>query len=221
MMGGRRVALTNRCLKHLTFLYPELIIVWSLRRAFLIASFLLASSVLMFAQFPLPTQRPQEDTTGAQVRELVSKYCRMDYEGLRLDPKDSWPKFQPIVWWTSPQDFTKINVIARYTVDPEPVEDHNKFSVMVHYRLLGTFDPGLGYVPEPDGSTQDVYYSVTQQNGDWRIADSDNPLPHPSRAAMLKWLTAQLASAPDDASKARYQDALARLQKQSASPFAK
>jgi len=140
---------------------------------------------------------------------------------LRLDPKTSWPKFQPLVWWASPQDFTKINVIARYTVDPEPIEDHAKFSVMVHYRLLGTFDPGLGYVPEPDGSTQDVYYSVTQQNSEWRISDTDNSLPHPSRAAMLKWLTAQIAATQDESLKTRYQDALDRLQKQSASPFTK
>lgn len=192
-----------------------------IRRAIIVTAFLASTSGFLFAQFPLPTQRPQEDATGAQVRELVSKYCRMDYEGLRFDAKNSWSKFQPIVWWTAPQDFTKIDVIARYTVDPEPVEDHGKFSVMVHYRLLGTFDPGLGYVPEPDGATQDVYYSVTQQNSEWRIADSDNPLPHPSRAAMLKWLNTQLAAAQDDAAKARYQDALDRLQKQSASPFAK
>jgi hypothetical protein len=192
-----------------------------IRRGIIFAVFLLSTAGSMFAQFPVPTQRPQEDTTGAQVREVVSKYCRLDYEGLRLDPKTSWPKFQPLVWWASPQDFTKINVIARYTVDPEPIEDHAKFSVMVHYRLLGTFDPGLGYVPEPDGSTQDVYYSVTQQNSEWRISDTDNSLPHPSRAAMLKWLTAQIAATQDESLKTRYQDALDRLQKQSASPFAK
>ncbi len=104
----------------------------------------------MFAQFPMPTQRPQEDTQPAQLRELVSRYCRLDYEGGRLDPK-MWPRFQPLVWWTAAQPFTKINVIARYTVDPEPSGDHNKFAVTVHYRLLGTFDPALGYVKEPEG----------------------------------------------------------------------
>ena len=83
-------------------------------------------------------------------------------------------------------------MIARYTVDSEPTQDHGKFSVTVHYRLLGTFDPALGYVREPEGTIQDVYYSVTSQNTEWRIADIRQPLPHPSRAAMLKWLTSQI-----------------------------
>ena len=168
----------------------------------------------------MPTQRPQEDMTGAQVREIVSKYCRLDYEGLRLDPQN-WSKFQPLVWWTSAPEVSKINVIARYTVDPEPVENHGKYSVTVHYRLLGTFDPALGYIREPEGANQDVYYGVTQQNTEWRIADSDNNLPHPSRAAMLKWLTTQIAATQDEALKGRYQSALEHIQQQSASPFAK
>jgi hypothetical protein len=190
------------------------------RRSLLIASFILGTSILMFAQFPMPTQRPQEDTLPAQIRELVSKYCRLDYEGGRLDPK-MWPKFQPLVSWTSPQPFTKINVIARYTVDPESSEDHNKYSVTVHYRLLGTFDPGLGYVQEPEGTIQDVFYSVTSQNTEWRVSDADNPLPHPSRAAMLKWLTEQVNTTQDATIKDRYQDALDHLQQQSGSPFAR
>ena len=168
----------------------------------------------------MPTQRPQEDTTPLQVREVVAKYCRVDYEGARLDPK-MWPKFQPLVSWTAPQPFTKINVIARYTVDSEPGQDHNRYSVTVHYRLLGTFDPGLGYVQEPEGSTQDVFYSVTQQNTEWRISDMDNTLPHPSRNAMLKWLTNQISTTQDETMKGRYQLALEHLQQQSGSPFAR
>lgn len=192
----------------------------SIRRALVVASFLVSTSGFLFAQFPVPTQRPQEDTSGAQMRELVSRYCRLDYEGSRLDPT-AWPKFQPLVWWTSAQEYSKINVVARYSVDPEPVEDHGKFSVTVHYRLLGTFDPALGYVREPEGTTQDTYFRVTSQNTQWRIADMDNLLPHPSRAAMIKWLTAQIATLQDETLKARYQNALEYIQQQSASPFAK
>lgn len=195
-------------------------IVLSIRRVLIVASFLVSTSGFLFAQFAVPTQRPQEDTTGAQLRELVSRYCRLDYEGGRLDPS-AWPKFQPLVWWKSAPEDSKINVVARYTVDPEPTEDHGKYSVMVHYRLLGTFDPGLGYVREAEGTIQDVYFSVTSQNTEWRIANSDNPLPHPSRAAMIKWLTAQIALMTDATLKARYQSALENIQQQSASPFAK
>jgi hypothetical protein len=194
--------------------------VLSIRRALVVASFLVSTSAFLFAQFPVPTQRPQEDTTGAQMRELVSRYCRLDYEGARLDPS-AWPKFQPLVWWTAPQEYSRINVVARYTVEPEPVDDHGKYSVTVHYRLLGTFDPALGYVREAEGTTQDTYFSVTSQNTQWRIANMDNLLPHPSRAAMIKWLTAQIATLQDETLKTRYQNALEHIQQQSASPFAK
>ena len=193
---------------------------WLIRRVVLVTVIVVNASAFVFAQFPVPTQRPQEDTTGAQMRELVSKYCRLDYEGDRLDPS-MWPKFQPLVWWTSPQDFTKVNVVARYTVDAEPSEDHGKYSVSVHYRLLGTFDPALGYVREAEGTTQDVYFSVTAQNTQYRISNMDNLLPHPSRAAVIKWLTAQIALMTDETLKARYQNALEHIRQQSASPFAK
>ncbi len=168
----------------------------------------------------MPTQRPSEDLTSVQMRELVSRYCRLDYEGGRLDPK-AWSKFQPLVWWSSMPEVTKVNVVARYTVDPEPSIDHNRASISVHYRVLGTFDPALGYLREPEGTNQDVYYSLTQQNTEWRIADADNTLPHPSRAAMLKWLAQQVSTASDETVKARYQSSLDTLQQQSASPFAK
>jgi hypothetical protein len=192
----------------------------SARRAFILATFLCSAAGLLFAQFPMSTQRPPEDITGVQMRELVSKYCRLDYEGGRLDPK-AWSKFQPIVWWNAMPEVTKVNVVARYTVDPEPTIDRNKASITVHYRVLGMFDPALGYVREPEGTTQDVYFSLTQQNTEWRIADADNTLPHPSRAAMLKWLTQQIGITQDEAVKTRYQRALETLQQQSASPFAK
>ena len=191
-----------------------------IRRVVIAIALLFSASGLLFAQFPMPTQRPQEDTTPMQVREIVSKYCRLDYEGLRLDPQ-AWPKFQPLVWWSSLPEVSKINVIARYSVDPQPTENHGKYAVTVHYRLLGTFDPALGYVREPEGTTQDVYFSVTQQNTEWRISDADNTLPHPSRAAMLKWLNQQISTISDEALKTRYQNALEHLQQQSGSPFAR
>ena len=74
---------------------------------------------------------------------------------------------------------------------------------------------------EPPNSNQDVDYIVTGVNGEWRISDSDNELPHPSRAAMLKWLNDKLSPAQDEPANIRYQDALRQLQAQPASPFAK
>ena len=192
----------------------------SIRRALLAIAFLISAATLLVAQFPMPTSRPPEDTQPAQVREIVSKYCRLDYEAARLDPQ-AWPKYQPLVWWKSSPDYTQIDVIARYTVDPEPVLVHGKFRATVHYRLLGIYDLANGYVREPDGATQDVDFTVSSENTEWRIADAENTAPHPSRAAMLKWLNAKIGATEDPAAKTRLQEGLNQLQAQSASPFAK
>lgn len=179
-----------------------------------------ATPALLFAQFPMPTTRSLEDNTPAQIHELVSKYCRLDYEGARLD-SPAWQKLQPVVWWKSNPNYTHIDVVARYTVDMPAVVNHGKTSVTVHYRLLGIFDMATGYVPESPVVNQEVDFQVSSENSEWRIADAENNAPHPSRAAMMKWLSQKITATEDAAVKARYEGALKQLQAQSASPFAK
>jgi hypothetical protein len=190
------------------------------RRILAAAFFLLSTSGLLLAQFPINTQKPPEDNTPAQVRELVLRYCRLDYEGSRLDPK-LWPKFEPLVWWKEAPKYSQIDVVARYAVDPDPVVSGGKVIASVHYRLLGTYDLANGYVPEPPGSMQNVAFIVSPENTEFRIADAENTFPHPSRAAMLKWLNGQLGSEQDPAVKERLQRAVTLLSAQPASPFVK
>jgi hypothetical protein len=163
------------------------------------------------AQFPLPLNQTDETARPAQVRELVANYCRLDYVGDRLNPQ-GWIKLQPLVWWKANPDFTQINVISRYTIDTEPNLSHGKYVVAVHYRLLGSYDLNAGYVSEAPNSVQDVNYTVSSANGEWRISDADNNLPHPSRGAMLKWLNEKISATPDAAKEQPYQDALRQLQ---------
>jgi hypothetical protein len=193
--------------------------VLSFRRILLAVAFLINASFVL-AQFPVDLNHPSNDAQPTQMRELVSKYCRLDYEGVSLDPQ-SWSKIQPLVWWKSSPEYTQIDVVSRYTVDSEPESKNGKYVAEVHYRLLGIYDLATGYVPEPGGATQDVSFLVTTENTEWRIADAENTYPHPSRAAMLKWLNDKISTTPDEAAKTRYQDALQQLQAQSASPFAK
>jgi hypothetical protein len=182
--------------------------------------FLLLTPCFLAAQFPMSTNRPQENEQPAEIRQLVANYCRMDYEGGRLDPQ-AWSRIEPLVWWKSNPEFTQVSVVARYTVDPEPASVRGKYNVTVHYRLLGTYDLSAGYAPEPEISNQDADFVVSLDNTEWRIASAENTSPHASRAAMLKWLTDKVATTQDAQVKARYQDAQKQLQAQSASPFAK
>jgi len=190
-----------------------------LRRFVPMLAFILGASCCLVAQstMGMPLGHVEQETKSADVRELVSKYCRLDYEGDRLDEK-SWAKLQPLVSWRSNPEYAEINVISRYTVDTDPPSNKGKFAVTVHYRLLGSYNLGTGYVPEP--ADQVVEYTVTDSNGDLQITDSENNLPHPSRAAMLKWLNDKLNATQDDKAKLRYQQALKQLQAQPASPFA-
>jgi len=194
--------------------------VWLIRNALLAGVMLVSAPGFLLAQYSVPTEHSLEDTEPAQMHELVSKYCRLDYEGARLDAQ-AWPKFQPLVWWTSAPNYTQIDVVARYTVDMPSEAKNGKYEVTVHYRLLGTYDLTNGYVREPEGAIQNVDFLVTSENTEWRIGDAENTFPHPSRAAMLKWLNGKINTTQDVAAKARYQDALKQLQSQSASPFAK
>lgn len=193
--------------------------VLSYRRILPAVAFFLIAASFAVAQFPVDLNSIHQDSQPAKIHELVARYCRTDYEGARLDPQ-SWEKVQPMVWWHTNPDFTQIDVISRYTVETEPSSSHGKYTMTVQYRLLGIYDMATGYVPEP-GATQDVSFTVTGENGEWRVADAENTYPHPSRAIMLKWLNDKISSTQDEAAKTRYQEALKLLQAQSASPFAK
>ena len=191
-----------------------------IRRSLSVLAFVLGAACFVGAQstMPVPLGHIEQDHKSADVREFVSKYCRLDYEGDRLDEK-GWAKIQPLVAWRSNPEYAEIDVIARYTVDTDPPSNKGKFAVTVHYRLLGIYNLANGYVPEP--ANQTVEYTVTDNNGDLQITDTENNLPHPSRATMLKWLNEKLSATQDEKEKSRYQEALKQLQAQPASPFAK
>ena len=186
-------------------------------RGFAVSSiFVLAAVVLSQAQFDMPLNHPGTDTTPQQVHELVSQYCRLDYEGARLDPR-SWIKFQPLVSWKTNPDYEHIDVVARYTVEATPVVAHGKSTVKVHYQSLGQFEAGVEYSRRAE-SSKEVEYTVTAENGEWRISDAEPNFPHVSRAAMLRWLNEQISTTQDPNAKNLYQETLRQLQVQPASP---
>ena len=168
------------------------------------------------AQFGVPLNHTDPKMEPVAVRELVANYCRMDYSGARLDPS-AWPKLQDLVSWKSNPDYPLIMVTSRFDVDAEPIPQHGKYNVTVHYRVLGRYDLVEGYSQEPSNAVHDVQFAVSEVNGDWRISDVEPNYPHPSRAAAMRWLNQKLAQTQDPASKMMYQHAVEDLQPQKAS----
>lgn len=172
-----------------------------------------------WAQFGVPLNHTDPKLESVTVRELVARYCRLDYAGARLSPSD-WGKLQPLVTWQANPDFSLFMVTSRFDVETEPVLEHGKYQVTVHYRLLGKFDMSEGYSQESANQVEDVQYVVSEANGDWRITEAEPGYPHPSRAAVLPWLNKKLAGAKDPVAKTIYQNAVELLQAQKSAPLA-
>jgi hypothetical protein len=172
-----------------------------------------------WSQFGIPTQ-VQRGIQDADVRNKVAQYCRLDYMGARLSEQE-WQKLKPVVTWTSNPEFPLIDVVSRYEVDSNVVSQHGKWTVVVHYHLLGRFNMGEGYSTEVAGDLKNAEFTVTETNGELKVTDLDPNYPRPSRAAMLKWLQEKQAAGGDASTQVVYDQAIKALSAQSGSPFAK
>lgn len=191
----------------------------SLRLTFVSLACLLTLHSGAWAQFGVPLNHTDPKLEAVTVRELVAHYCRLDYAGARLRPSD-WGELQPLVAWQTNPDFSLFMVTSRFDVDTDSVPEHGKYQVTVHYRLLGKYDMSEGYSQELTNQVEDVQYVVSEVNGDWRITGSEPGYPHPSRVAVLQWLTKKLAQTQDPVAKTIYQHAVEQLQPQKSTPLA-
>lgn len=180
----------------------------------------LLASVGASAQFGVPLSHSDPKLEPVTVRELVARYCRLDYSGARLVASD-WPKLETTVAWRTNPEFPLFMVTSRFDVDSDLGFEHGKYQVIVHYRLLGKYNLTEGYSEEAPNQIQNVLFTVAEVNGDWRITEIEPNYPHPSKAAALQWLNLQLSGTQDAVAKTIYQNALDQLQAQKASPLAK
>jgi len=186
------------------------------------ASFCIALSLAAIsasAQYGVPLIHSDPKLEPANVRELVNRYCRADYGGARLNPSD-WPKIQPLVSWRTNPEFPLFMVTSRFDVDPAVETEHNKYVVLVHYRILGKYDLAEGYSQDSANLVQDVQFTVTEVNGDWRITAAEPGYPHVSSYATVQWLNQKLVGTNDPMTKTIYQGALDRLQPKKPAPAA-
>jgi len=188
-----------------------------LRLAFISLACLTVLAAGAEAQFGVPLNHTDPKLEPVTIRELVARYCRLDYAGARLNSAD-WVKLQPLVAWQANPDYSLFMVTSRFDVDADLVPQHGRYQVTVHYRLLGKYDMSEGYSQESANQIEDVKYIVAEVNGDWRITEAEPNYPHPSRAAALQWVNKKLAEAQDPVAKITYQHAIEQLQSQKATP---
>ena len=111
-------------------------------------------------------------------------------------------------------------MISRYDIGTNVTQDHGKWRVTVTYHLLGRFNIGQGYSTEVAGGDKEAEFTVQEVNGELKITGVDPNFPHPSKAAMLKWIESKQAAAEPN-TKVIYEQAIKDLSAQSGSSFAK
>ncbi len=170
-------------------------------------AFLLFAACLASAQMtslPIGTHANQREPS----RIVVNDYCRMDYQGMRLE-KDSWERIKSLTTWKTNPDWQGFTVITKYEVQPGD-EGLRSASVNVRYAVLGHFDVGMGYVSEP--RKEEVSFLLKEVESSWRINAQDPPInPHVSKQRAITWLKASLVKEKDAGNKAAIEKALKDL----------
>jgi hypothetical protein len=130
--------------------------------------------------------RSFSDLYAAQ-RVLLSNFCRLDFEGARLEP-GGWERFQPYTSLRANPDFTRVLVVTRYDIEApaQPAEE-----LFVHYQTAGSYRLGEGYTAGP--VSEQAKFQVQEQNGQLLVTAITPESPHVSPRAALAWIKLLLA----------------------------
>jgi hypothetical protein len=172
---------------------------------------LLCCLILTFS-LPLPALlnpkiRSFEQMTVEQ-RQLVSNYCRLDFQGARLSP-EGWERMRNLSTFRENPDFTSIFIVSRYQLIETTVPG-NEFSVA--YVVIGRYEEGAGYMPMP--SVRNVTFETRDQSGELRIIRINSSTPFVSRKAAIDWLKAKLAKQKEASGRAQIEAAIQELETQ-------
>jgi hypothetical protein len=124
----------------------------------------------------------------AAQKVLLSNYCRLDFEGARLQPS-GWARFKPFTSLRANPEFTRVVVVTRFDIEaPEqPSEEVN-----AHFQTVGSYDEGEGFTSA--ASSDRVTLRVQQQpNGDLLVTEVHPGAPHVSPRSAISWLNVRLA----------------------------
>ncbi|HYE24492.1 MAG TPA: hypothetical protein VEG32_04750 [Clostridia bacterium] len=176
-----------------------------MRRLPVIVLLAAAMAAPAFAQVGYKLKTRSIAELSAEQRQVVGRWCRLDYDGLRLTP-GAWEKFAPLTTMKSNPEFRGIQIVSRYQVLPS---DRPSMEASVAYIVIGQFELGPGFTREPGKTT--VNYRLTDRDGQLMIADIEPSRPHVSRQAALAWLKQQREATTNDADRMQIDAAIQAL----------
>ncbi len=158
--------------------------------ALLFCTALTSAALAQFSSAPQPGVKLQSHSLSelyAAQKILLSNYCRLDFEGARLQAA-GWNRFKPYTSLRANPEFNRIVIVTRFNIEtPEqPVEE-----LSASYQTAGSYQEDEGYTAQP-GSDQ-VTFRVQEQNGDLLVTQIRPESPHVSPRAAIAWITLRLA----------------------------
>jgi hypothetical protein len=154
--------------------------------------------------------RSSADVLGAQ-RILLSNFCRLDFEGARLQP-DAWARIKPYTSVRPAEEWPRIIIVTRW--DTEAVENASD-SLTVTYKISGVYDMTAGY--SAISASERVRFVIRERDDNLIITSITPDAPHLSARAALGWMRQRLADATiSDSEHAHLRAAIAQLESQTA-----
>ena len=161
----------------------------------------------------LPNSQPSVRLGGqsfsdlyAAQRMLLSNFCRLDFEGARLQA-GGWDRFRPYTSLRDNPDFSRVVIVTRFDIE---TPDQPSEELPVHFQTVGFYQLGEGYTA--DNSGQSAEFRVQEQNGALMVTAVSPESPHVSPRAALAWMK-RLLNDPktDDLEREHLRDAVSQL----------
>lgn len=139
---------------------------------------------------------------------LVSNYCRLDFEGARLE-EAGWNRFKAYTSLHANPEFNRIVIVTRFNVESpaQPVEE-----LGASYQTLGFYDEGEGYTAM--AASDQVVFHLQEQKGDLLVTEVRPAWPHVSARAAVGWMNMRIADLQtNDVERSHLKDAVRQLNK--------
>lgn len=147
------------------------------------------------------------DLYAAQ-KVLLSNYCRLDFDGARLQAA-GWDRFKPFTSQHANPDFTRVIVVTRYDIESLDRPDELRSA---SYQMVGYYQEGEGYTAS--SSNDRVTFRVQEQNGNLVVTEVSSEMPHVSPHAAVTWMNQRLSDPKtNELARAQLTEAVNRLNK--------